>query len=312
MAIKVPTGCYRQPTESRGKDASDSDTFDYVLKGPHSDLETLLKSLYNGKEILSGWVMSSASLQRNSGNVGTLTITCSSDADGEEGTENNSETSTKALKEVWSLRSVRNDVSILAYCGNGKDSPCREWIEAWQKEPDGKVASIPGFTLSDGTVFRFGGGDRDDENRATATREIIAKIQKGIDSVMRFYPQITRTRTYSKPPSCVYENLATIDTPEVGSETDFEKEDEETNETTSVKASAKRLVKPGNLDSIIGAHEWLKCQDDCSQTADGKYQRVESWIGIIKSDGGWDENLYGGKDSNRWPMPYNHSENSKG
>ena len=304
MAINIPSGCYRQPTETVGTDANGSETFAYVLKGPYSTLENLRKTLRPGMVIVNGWVMSSDHLARNPGNTGTLTITCAKDADESDETVP-TENATKALDETWTLRSVRNDVSILAYCGPGDDNPCREWIEAWQKEPDGELARHPGFTKPDGTVFKFGGGDQQDANRATATRDLLAKIRKGIESVMRFYPQLTRTRTYSKPPARVYENLSTIDKPSVGSEADFAVTDEQGNETT-IPANTNRLKKPGNLDEIIDAHSWLKCQDDCVETGDGKFQRIESWIGVVKSDGGWDENLYGDATMNRWEMPYSH------
>lgn len=293
--MTLPNGCYRQPNESEGKDSSGNPTFTYVVKGPYATLSNLLSGLSKGDRIETGWIMSSASLARNPGNTGTLSITCTSESANSDGSEDEKATSDVALDETWTLKSVRNDVSILAYCGTGAFNPCREWIEAWQKEPDGHVAAHPAFTKSDGTVFKFGGGDQAAEGKATATRELIMKIKCGIESVMRFYPQITKTRTYTKPPTTVYERLAVIDTPSVG--------------TT---AESMKVEKPGNLADIIAAHVWLKCQDDCSLTGDGKYQRVESWIGVLSSDGGWDENLYGNETMNRWPMPYDHQQNSEG
>ena len=86
-----------------------------------------------------------------------------------------------------------------------------------------------------------------------------------------------------------------IDTPAVG----------------TTEESAK-IEKPGNLADIIAAHVWLKCQDDCVLTGDGKYQRIESWMGVLSKDGGWDENLYGNETMNRWPMPYHHTQNADG
>ena len=289
MAITVPTGCYRQPTESQGKDTEGNKTFQYVLKGPHLTLETLLDTLDKGDEIVPGWLMQAAQLSRNPGDLGTLTITCTEDDSVTD--DETQQTSQIALDETWSLRSVRNDMSILAYCGSGQGTPCREWIEAWQKEPDGKLAAHNQFRLADDTVFTIDVASEDSatQNRALSTLDLIEKIRKGIDSVMRFYPMLTKTTTYANPPAKVYENLAHIDTPAVG--------------TT---ATTKNLKKPGNLDAIIGAHAWLKCQDDCTQTGDGKYQRVESWMGILSADGGWDVNLYGGT-GDRWPMPYIHS-----
>lgn len=297
--IVIPEGCYRQPTESEGKDSNGNPTFSYVLKGPYGSLSTLLSNLKKGDKVIQGWVMSTGSLIRNPGELGTLTITCAYDANASDvGTDDeNKETSDKALDETWTLKSVRNDVSILAYCGHGADTPCREWIEAWQKEPDGKIAALPGFTRSDGSIFIINEGSTDstEQSKAVASIDLIQKIKAGIESVMRFYPQLTRTRTYDKPPTTVYQRLAMIDTPAVG----------------TTEESAK-IEKPGNLADIIAAHVWLKCQDDCVLTGDGKYQRIESWMGVLSKDGGWDENLYGNETMNRWPMPYHHTQNADG
>lgn len=289
MAIAIPAGCHRQPVETTGRDANGDDTLSYVLKGPYDALDTLLRSLGNGDEIIRGWCLSSASLARNAGDVGTLTLVCAADGDDAEAggpTEN----STRALSEVWTLRAIRNDVSILGYCGPSEGTnPQRTWIEAWQKEPDGELAAALKFTRPDGSVVTIDG--------QTATADVIRKILKGVDSVMRFYPQLTRTRTFTHQPATVYENLATVDVPRIGSTTDFEDAD-----GSEQKASARRLQKPGNLAEVIADHEWLKCQDDVARTADGRFTRTESWIGVLKSDGGWDKDLYG-KDG-RWAMPY--------
>lgn len=291
MAITIPDGCYRQPTEQEGVDTSGNKTNAIVLKGAYNALQTLKDGLNIGDEIVSGWVMSTANLARSPGDTGILTINCAPQDTSGSGTEADP-TVQKALDELWTLRSVRNDMSILAYCGGGPNHPCREWIEAWQKEPDGRLASLNSFTRADGSVFVIDVASPDStvQNRATSTIDVIGKIRKGIDSVMRFYPMLTKTTTFSTPPATVYENLAYIDTPTVG--------------TTATTA---RLRKPGNLSTIISGHVWLKCQDDCALTADGKHQRIESWMGILASEGGWDENLYGAVANGRWPMPYAHN-----
>ena len=175
-------------------------------------------------------------------------------------------------------------MSILAYCGPAADSPCREWIEAWQKEPDGDLAKQNKFTKPDGTVFDIANpDDSGDTDKGHATIELMAKIREGIESVMRFYPMLIKTRIYAKPPAEVFTNLSYIDTP--------------IDTTTEAKSSSA----PGNLADIIKAWVWLKCQDDTEKTADGKHRRVEAWIGAKA----WDENLYG--TTNRWPMPYHYT-----
>lgn len=290
MAIAIPSGCWRQPGEQEGVDANGNKTLAYILKGGYNSLKTLLGTLAAGDEIISGWVMSTASLARSPGDTGVLTINCVPQDTVEAETEGD-EPVQKALDETWTLRSVRNDMSILAYCGTGANTACRDWIEAWQKEPDGKLASQNSFSKSDGTVFVIDPASSDSsiQNRALSTIDVIEKIRKGIDSVMRFYPMLTKTSTYTTPPKTIYENLAKIDTPAIGT-----------------SATVEKIRKPGNLSSIISAHTWLKCQDDCALTGDGKYQRIESWMGILSADGGWDVNLYG-TGNDRWPMPYIHA-----
>lgn len=271
QGITIPDGCYRQPTESSSVDSSGGTSDTVILKGPYTSLETLKASLRRGDIIEGTKRMSAMNLVRNPGNLGTLTITCASQPYGDE-----EEPVQKALSETWTLKSVRNDVSILAYCGTASGNPARAEVEAWQKEPDGSLAEQMKYRKADGTEHTI---------TDAATLALIGKIRKGVDSVMRFYPMLTKKRVYTLPPESVYENLAQIDTPTVGTS------DPDT-----------QLLKPGNLSTIISGHEWLKCQDDVELTSDGKFVRVESWIGVTTDDGGWDENLYG--TTNRWPMPY--------
>ena len=283
MAITIPDKCHRQKNETLGVDSSGGKTFDYILKGPHPALKTLMDSLSVGQNIEGDWFAETWTLSRNPGNLGTLTITCRLGlaGSGEEGSgEGEEKYATVAEDETWTLKSVRNDISILAYCGESGTNPSREDIEAWQKEPDGTLAKELKYTKSDGTIHEI--------HPESATAALIGKIRKGIDSVMRFYPMLTKTRTFLEMPASIYENLATIDTPSV-----------------SPPEKAKRRKKPGNLDKIIAAHTWLKCQDDLAKLPDGKYQQIESWMGCLISeagDSGWDENLYG-KDDKRWQMP---------
>ena len=275
MAIEIPNGCYRQTTESEEKDRQGIATRTVVVKGPYDAVSGLYAGVSKGSEIIDGYVMESSSLTRsNSAGVATFDCIPVSAVEG-------------SLSEVWTLRSVRNDKSILAYCGDGDDNPSRALIEAWQKEPDGSVAMLPGFTKSDGSIFVIGTDDAG--VKATATNDLLTKILKGIDSVMRFYPMLTKTRTYAKPPETVYEHLAEIDVPVVG----------EADKTTG------KLFKPGNLDDIINGHTWVKCQDDVTLQADGKFVRTESWMGFAGES--VDVNLYGSGEQ-RWEMPYCHSK----
>lgn len=270
-----PTGAVAQPEETTGCDDTGNLTKSFSWKGPFTDLETSAKGIAKGDVIATGWIASSWSVRRTPGNYGVLTIECTPpDPTSGSGTEQDP-TVVEPLKDIWSIKSVRNDISIMAYCGPSEGAnPNRAMIEAWMKEPDGSLAAQYKFQKPDGEV----------ETLTGASLALVHKIEKGIEAVIRFYPVVTRTRTYAEcPPACL-ENLGFIDTPPAPSGT---------------------AKKPSGLSTAVNAHQWLKVQDDVQEQSDGKWTRTESWMGITKSDNPddspWDADLYG---ANRWPMPY--------
>ena len=274
-----PSSAVPQPEETAGRDDAGNLKKSFSWKGPYTDLETAGKGIAKGDVVASGWVASSWSVRRTPGDYGVLTVECTPpDPTSGSGTEEDP-TVVEPLKDIWSIKSVRNDVSIMAYCGPSPGmNPQRALIEAWMKEPDGDLAENLQFRKSDGTVFDISNSEY------PATVALIGKIRKGIEAVIRFYPVVTRTRTYADcPPACL-ENIGFIDTP---------------------PAPAGTAKKPSGLQAAVNAHQWLKVQDDAQEQTDGKWTRTESWMGIAKTDSNnnspWDENLYG---ANRWPMPY--------
>jgi len=276
MAFNLPATAIPQPEETTGRDTSENLSKSFAWKGPHNDLETAAKAIVKGDVVAEGWIAASWSIRRTPGNYGVLTIECSPPKP--EGVEaETGDPTVEPLKDIWSIRSVRNDVSIMAYCGPSEGAnPNRALIEAWMKEPDGALAQQYKFRKSDGTI--------EDISAKPATIALVHKIEKGIEAVIRFYPVVTRTRTYADcPPACL-ENVGFIDTP---------------------PAPAGTAKKPSGLATAVNAHQWLKVQDDAQEQTDGKWTRTESWMGIAKSDNPddspWDADLYG---ANRWPMPY--------
>lgn len=271
----APEGCELQPDGGEGIDTNGNRSRTYVMKGPYDALRGMLTDLRQGDAITDDWAMVTANLVRRPGGTGVLTLVCAPNVAG--GGGGGGPAVQKALSELWTLRSVRNDMSIFAYCGPSASNPSRTDIEAWMNEPDGELAAQNKYRKPDGTVVEIS----DAEDLA-----VMGKIRRGVESVMRFYPMLTKTRTYAKPPDEAYKNLARIDTPSLGALTD-----------------AELLKYPGNLSSIISGCEWLKCQDDCQQTADGKWQRIESWMGLPKTtdSSGWDKDFYG---ENPWSVPY--------
>lgn len=267
-----PANAVAQPDETAGRDDAGNLKKSFSWKGPYTDLETAGKGIAKGDVVATGWVASSWFVRRTPGNYGVLTVECTP-PDPTSGS--GSSTVVEPLKDIWSIQSVRNDVSILAYCGPSEGAnPNRAMIEAWMKEPDGALAKQWEFQKSDGSIEELTG----------ASLALAEKIAKGVEAVIRFYPVVTRTRTYADcPPACL-EKVGFIDTPPAPSGT---------------------AKKPTGLSTAVDAHQWLKVRDDAQEQTDGKWTRTESWMGIAKTDdpndSPWDADLYG---ANRWSMPY--------
>lgn len=271
MAVKtIPDGVLLQPETLEAKKTS-GETHSESYKGVYAVLKTFKDGISLGDDTVGGQHVLSASLRRAPGDLGVLTLelgTMSSDASG----------NLKAERAVWSCKSVRNDHSLIAYCGSDNNNPNRAWIECWQSERDADLAVPGNYRKDDGTVAKL-----IDQPFASPTLALIGKFQKGIESVVRFYPVLTCKATYSSIPSTFFENLGYVDTP--------------------AARAANEVKAPGNLSSIINAYNWLKVQDDVDELPDGKFQRTESWMG---SENEWDRDLYGtGDDKSRWTMPYN-------
>ena len=128
-----------------------------------------------------------------------------------------------------------------------------------------------------------------DEPLLKNTVPLVRKIKKGVERVIRFYPQLTIKRQYYVPPAGLFEKLSFIDTPPA--------------------PSGEKTLSPSGVATLINDHQWLKVQDDCDEQQNGTWMRTESWIGILKSDQNqgtpWDTDLYG---VNRWQMPHDASD----
>lgn len=278
MAVNIPETAIRQPLDQLNKDASGLTGLAISWKGPYDDLETASKAISQG-DTFEGMTVSTLTLTTIPGGWGQLTISFSESSASSSG-------ELAPISDKWSIKSCRNDVSILGYCGKDDDSPNRVWIECWQRETNAKVAKSGNFTLPDGTS-----SDLALESHAAATSELMAKIERGYESVMRFYPIVQRKRVYSDVPGDLQDTLGFIDTP------------------TSPGVGSKA---PVGLSTFVAKYQWLKCQDDCDPTDGTRWIRTESWMGIKKAnedDSPWDANLYG---PNRWPMPYHHSQSDGG
>lgn len=270
--VTIPGDAIIQPNESLSGQSNGSQQWLVSFKGPYASLRAAaLKfkpgDLYNGGGTARG-ILSTWQLSHFVGDHGTLTLNLApADAASEDGDVGDSE----LKKDVWSVHGVRNDKSLLGFCGGSESTGGHRCeIEAWLKEPDAALAK----------EYQYRDSNDEVQSLTDGSRTIAQKFEKGIDSVMRFYPLITRKRTYSREPPAVLENLSKIDTPPVPATTGW-------NGTTRV---------PTGLSTIVGQYEWLKCQDDADENDDGSWTRTEAWMGA-KS---WDEDLYGKNPGDPW------------
>ena len=263
MAVTF-SGYELQPGHADGVGSDGLKKRTLVYKGVYSSLKALGAS-YNPSshtEAGSGWVLEDWNLVKTKGaGIGELTVSLS-EKQGSAATSDGG-TAPVPLKDIWSVRAVRNDKSVFAYCGPSGANPQRAQIEMWMKEADGDLAAAYQYRDRDGEVISL-------ESLGPATVELAQKIARGIESVIRFYPVVTRRRTYSSPPACM-EKIGYIDTPPVG-----------------------------QAGISLSGHTWLKIQDDCDQQPDRTWTRTEGWWGVLSSEGGWDQDLYG---TSRWGMP---------
>jgi len=275
-AITVGAHCYKQANSGESMDESGNGSINIVYKGPYSELEMMMGSLCQGKKVEDGARAKSWQLNGLNGGLGLLTITCAAEVADTAGTdgEGNATSTQTPIKDTWSIHNVRNDRSIYAYCGDSPGANAqRADIEQWAKEPDGDLAALFQYREADGTVRTL----------SSPSQQVASKIAKGVESVIRFYPAITRKRVYTAPPDECLDNVGFIDSPPVGG--------------TSISPNAK---KPSGLSQKLATYQWLKIQDDVDEQSDGNWVRTESWWGALASEGGWDENLYG---ASRWAMP---------
>lgn len=259
MAVNIPGTALRQVRVRLSVDAEANKGFQIQYKDPsYSALKTAASSFVRGDVVETGWLLDSWVLEGVPGGGGMLTLQCIPNDGGSSGSTPN------ALRAVWTCKSVRNDMSILSYCGT---TARRIALELWMKETDAALAEANTYHVTETTT----------DSLNSQEIAIANKIRKGIDTVIRFYPVLTCKSTWSRLPGSFLVKLGYIDNP--------------------AAPSADEVVAPSNLSSVISAHSWLKVQDDVDESGNGRFQRVESWMGI---DGTWDSNLYG---TGRWQMP---------
>ena len=202
------------------------------------------------------------SLERVEGGYGRLAITVGDPADNDEGEEEPD----NAIETRWSLKNVQMQIPLSRFYVDGTwslgSAPDGHELALWRQEPRKELYDAFQFLAPDGAVYTL----------SAASQAVARKYRKGIESVMRFYPVVTRTVTYARGMS-----QARIDALHIGSR------------LSRIDTPAKTFgLDPG---------AWLCIQDDAEEAADGTLVRTTGWMGCASLD----NDLYG--DNNRWePM----------
>ena len=288
MAVTIPTTAIRQKDDSQTLSESGAAGLVATFNDDYDVLKTFATSLKSGVALtLDGAtvIVKSYQLRRIPGNRGLLSISYSAnDTTTSEGEGGSTVTTQTPLEELWEIKSVRNDVSLFAYCGTSGATPNRAFIECWQKEPNAEVASSYSYTKPDGTLAI----PEELGDQYFATCDLCRLFEQGIESVMRFYPMLVCTKVYSQCPADLQSKSGYIDTP----------------------SPSSGAGSPG-LTSFIATHQWLQGPDECARQPDKTWKRVTTWLGIRLDSvpsgmSPWNVALYG-PDGQRWTMPHVNS-----
>ena len=164
------------------------------------------------------------------------------------------------LTDLWSLTHARIEIPIEAYCGPSPavDASLRH-IQLWRQEPDIALWLAYKFKSPDGTVV--------DLNALAnpKTKQMAEMIASGQEVVVRYYPLVTRRRTYIENPEWAF--------------------------------SIGTAVSPGiSVAGFLG--DWLKVTEDVDQNPDGTWNLVEQWQGADS----YRAEFYGAVVANRWKV----------
>ena len=203
-------------------------------------------------------------LERIEGDYGRLTITVGAPADNSE--PDPDEDDPNVVETKWSLKHTQQQLPLSRFWADGTwsegSSPDGRALALWRQGPRKELYDAYQFLAPDGNVYTLDG----------SSQEVADKYKKGIESVMRFYPVVTRTITYKKGMND--ERIAAL---KIGA----------------------RLAHIDTPDKDFGLNPgiWLCIQDDADEDADGKLVRITGWMGCKSLDA----DLYG--DTDRWePM----------
>ena len=230
------------------------------VRGAYAELAAIEAGLDPGETALAGaagYVLANTDLTRENGALGLLRLTFTKSA-----AADNTSNDADELSVDWALTTQAQTLSILRYCGPSASQGYRPRIETWMRESDGELKSSYKYHAEGGEIVDL----------QTAGDKLMAdKILAGIESVMRHFPSIRKTTTYTKGKF------------EPSGELDYYCTKDEMKGYGCPETLADRKPK------------WLKTREDVTIARDKKQTLIEEWIG----GDSFDENLYG-PDDNRW------------
>ena len=194
---------------------------------------------------------------------------------------------------TWAEKSTNNEYDLGIYCGEGESASTRNAgeFEAWKNERTKNIDNYKNFkyTNADGEAVDLG----------SETRKVAEKWYKGVEVVMRAYPEVIRTTQYLN----IRGDEDYVDKTLIGK---IKSGNGIPDGITREPKLYYRDPTPEDIWSdLFPDFDWLKASFDVNTEAT-EYQKLwnmtvtESWIGCdINDQGTWDNDLYG---PDRWPF----------
>ena len=208
----------------------------------------------------------------------------------------------KRIIVTWAEKSTNNEYDLGIYCGDGQSASTMNAgeFEAWKNEKNKNIDNYKNF--------RYTGEDGEAVDLGAETKKVAEKWYKGVESVMRAYPEVIRTTQYlnfrggkNEVDSDLLKILAKQENDDEGTAATRREPNLYYRDDTPAEVWTNQFPKED--------WDWLKASFDV-QTEATEYTHywnitvTETWIGCNITDQGiWDNNLYGKSTPDpRWPF----------